>query len=218
MTMKTDMTGAAVVLGRDQRGARLGARTKVTAIAPLTENLPGNRAIKPGDVLTARNGTTIEVLNTDAEGRLVLADGLERSPPSSQPDAIIDVATLTGAVRVALGSDVAARHGHRPRRSSRRIKRVRGASRASRSGSCPLVDSYDKHLDSRGRRREEHRQARPGGHDRRGAVPPPVHEGAALGAPRHRGDGRRRGRRRLPRRRAPPRSRCARSSAYLLSR
>jgi leucyl aminopeptidase len=144
-TMKTDMTGAAVVLGAISAAARLGARAKVTAIAPLTENLPGHRAMKPGDVLTARNGTTIEVLNTDAEGRLVLADGLSLAA-ELEPDAIIDVATLTGAVRVALGSDVGAVMGSDPVL----IDALRAC--AEREGEplweLPLVDRYESHLES----------------------------------------------------------------------
>jgi leucyl aminopeptidase len=105
-TMKTDMTGAAVVLGALSACHDLGVRATVTAIAPMTENMPGGQAIKPGDVLIARNGTTIEVLNTDAEGRLILADGLSLAV-EMKPDAIIDVATLTGAAVVALGTGVA---------------------------------------------------------------------------------------------------------------
>ncbi len=104
-TMKTDMTGAAEVLAALSIASRLGLRVKVTAIAPMTENLPGPDATKPGDVLTARNGTTIEVLNTDAEGRLVLADGLCLAVEAN-PDAIIDVATLTGAQTIALGDEI----------------------------------------------------------------------------------------------------------------
>jgi leucyl aminopeptidase len=73
-TMKTDMTGAAVVMAVLSLASRLGLKVRVTAIAPLTENLVGDKATKPGDVLTIRNGMTIEVLNTDAEGRLILAD------------------------------------------------------------------------------------------------------------------------------------------------
>jgi leucyl aminopeptidase len=146
MTMKTDMTGAAVVLGALSIAARLGARTKVTAIAPLTENLPGNRAIKPGDVLTARDGTTIEVLNTDAEGRLILADGLGLAA-ELEPDAIIDVATLTGAARVALGGDVAALFGTDPELVAA-IKQC-GTSVGEAFWELPLVESYERHLDSR---------------------------------------------------------------------
>jgi leucyl aminopeptidase len=144
-TMKTDMTGAAVVLGALSAAARLGARAKVTAITPLTENLPGHRAMKPGDVLTARNGTTIEVLNTDAEGRLVLADGLSLAA-ELEPDAIIDVATLTGAVRVALGSDVGAVLGT----DDALIASLRelGAAEGEPLWELPLVDKYESHLES----------------------------------------------------------------------
>ena len=107
MTMKTDMTGAAVVMAALSIASRLALDVKVTAIAPMTENLTGDKATKPGDVLTIRNGMTIEVLNTDAEGRLVLADGLSLAVEAN-PDAIVDVATLTGAQTVALGDEVGA--------------------------------------------------------------------------------------------------------------
>ncbi|HEY5263289.1 MAG TPA: leucyl aminopeptidase family protein [Acidimicrobiales bacterium] len=105
MTMKTDMSGAAIVMAAISIASRLALEVKITAIAPMTENLPSDRATKPGDVLTIRNGMTIEVLNTDAEGRLILADGLSLAVEAN-PDAIIDVATLTGAQRVALGDEV----------------------------------------------------------------------------------------------------------------
>src|SRR5205085_10722324 len=106
MTMKTDMSGAAAVLATMSALADLGVVAKVIAIVPTTENMPGGRAVKPGDVLKIRNGKTIEVLNTDAEGRLVLADGLSLAAEAA-PDAIVDVATLTGACTVALGHKVA---------------------------------------------------------------------------------------------------------------
>ena len=83
VTMKTDMSGAAAVSAPCRRAARSVVRVRVTAITPTTENMPGGRATKPGDVLTIRNGKTIEVLNTDAEGRLVLADGLSLARSSS---------------------------------------------------------------------------------------------------------------------------------------
>jgi leucyl aminopeptidase len=105
-TMKTDMSGAAAVLNAVWAIARLGLPVEVLAITPLTENMPGGGAIKPGDVFTARNGKTVEVLNTDAEGRLVLADGLSLAV-EADPALIVDVATLTGACMVALGKGVA---------------------------------------------------------------------------------------------------------------
>ena len=100
--MKYDMTGAATVLAVTLAIARLGLPIRVTAWLCLAENLPSSTAMRPNDVLTIRGGTTVEVLNTDAEGRLVLADGLVIAS-EEQPDAIVDVATLTGAARVALG-------------------------------------------------------------------------------------------------------------------
>ncbi len=101
-TMKTDMAGAAAVLGAVQAIARLGLTVNVVGITPFTENLTGGSAQRPGDVLRAYNGKTIEVLNTDAEGRLVLADGLALAA-EEEPDLVVDIATLTGACKVALG-------------------------------------------------------------------------------------------------------------------
>jgi leucyl aminopeptidase len=101
-TMKTDMAGAAAVMGAVKAIAELGVSVNVIGITPLTENLTGGSAQKPGDVMRAYNGKTIEVLNTDAEGRLVLADGLALAA-ESEPDLIVDIATLTGAAKVALG-------------------------------------------------------------------------------------------------------------------
>jgi leucyl aminopeptidase len=106
MTMKHDMSGAAAVIATLGACRALEVAVNVVAYAPATENMPGGRATKPGDVLTTRNGKTIEVLNTDAEGRLVLSDALALAS-EDVPDAIIDVATLTGACIVALGSKVA---------------------------------------------------------------------------------------------------------------
>lgn len=100
--MKYDMTGAATVLAVALAAARLALPLRVTAWLCIAENLPSGSAIRPNDVLTIRGGKTVEVLNTDAEGRLVLADGLSAAS-EEHPDAIIDVATLTGAARVALG-------------------------------------------------------------------------------------------------------------------
>lgn len=100
--MKYDMTGAATVLAAALAAARLGLGVRVTAWLCIAENMPSGSAIRPNDVLTIRGGKTVEVLNTDAEGRLVLADGLVAAS-EEQPDAIVDVATLTGAARVALG-------------------------------------------------------------------------------------------------------------------
>ena len=100
--MKYDMTGAAVVAAAALAAAALGDSTAVTAWVCLAENMPSGSASRPNDVITMKGGKTVEILNTDAEGRLVLADGLQAAS-AENPDLIIDVATLTGAARVALG-------------------------------------------------------------------------------------------------------------------
>ncbi len=106
LTMKTDMSGAAAVLATMVACRRLGVAVEVVGYLPLADNMPSGSATRPGDVLRIRNGKTIEVLNTDAEGRLVLADALSLAVEDS-PDAIVDLATLTGACVVALGRKVA---------------------------------------------------------------------------------------------------------------
>jgi leucyl aminopeptidase len=100
--MKDDMAGGASVLATLAALAQLKPKINVTALVPATENMPSGTAMKPGDVITAMNGKTIEVLNTDAEGRLILADALSYAK-KLQAKAIIDVATLTGACQIALG-------------------------------------------------------------------------------------------------------------------
>jgi leucyl aminopeptidase len=106
-TMKCDMSGAAAVVQAVLAVAKLGLPVGVTAWAALAENMPGGNAIRPSDVLTMYGGKTVEVLNTDAEGRLVLADAIVRAGEEG-PDAIVDVATLTGAQVLALGHRTAA--------------------------------------------------------------------------------------------------------------
>ena len=101
--MKYDMCGSTVVLGVLHALSILKPKINVVGIIPSTENLVGAKAFKPGDILTAYNGKTIEVLNTDAEGRLILADGLSYASKHYDPEFIIDFATLTGAVVVTLG-------------------------------------------------------------------------------------------------------------------
>ena len=109
--MKYDMAGSATVLGVVLAVAQLGLKVDVTAFMCLAENMPSGVATRPGDVITIRNGTTVEVLNTDAEGRLVLADGLTLAS-ELKPDHIVDVATLTGAATIALGNRYAGVMGH----------------------------------------------------------------------------------------------------------
>ena len=106
MEMKNDMAGAAAVIGAMTAMPALDVPVRVISFTPMTDNMTGGRAQRPGDVYTARNGTTVEVLNTDAEGRLVLADALVLAS-EEEPDAIIDLATLTGACLVALGAKIA---------------------------------------------------------------------------------------------------------------
>ncbi|MCX5334694.1 MULTISPECIES: leucyl aminopeptidase [unclassified Streptomyces] len=102
-TMKCDMSGAAAVFAAIVAVARLGLEVNVTAWLALAENMPSGSAVRPGDVLRMYSGKTVEVLNTDAEGRLVLADALWAAS-AEKPDAIVDVATLTGAMMLALGN------------------------------------------------------------------------------------------------------------------
>ena len=104
--MKMDMSGAAAVLATMSALKELKVKTKVTAWLMCTDNMPSGSALKLGDVLTMRNGKTVEIHNTDAEGRLVLADGLSLAVEEA-PDAIVDIATLTGAALVALGESIA---------------------------------------------------------------------------------------------------------------
>jgi leucyl aminopeptidase len=102
-TMKTDMSGAAAVLATMSALGDLGVAVNVTGYLAAAENMPSGAATRPGDVLTMKNGKTVEVLNTDAEGRLVMADALALGA-TAKPDAMVDVATLTGACAVALGN------------------------------------------------------------------------------------------------------------------
>ena len=144
-TMKTDMSGAAIVLGALGAAAALGVGARVTAIAPITENMPGDAAIKPGDVLITRDGQSIEVLNTDAEGRLVLADGLALAAEMG-PTAIIDVATLTGAAVVALGGSIGALFSNDP--ELRDALEGAGARAGEALWPLPLAEAYRDHIDS----------------------------------------------------------------------
>ena len=102
-TMKDDMSGAAAVIATMEAIAHLKPNVNVIGVAPLAENLPSGKSTKPGDIVTFYNGKTAEILNTDAEGRLILADALSYTVKHYKPDAIIDIATLTGACAYALG-------------------------------------------------------------------------------------------------------------------
>ncbi len=107
LAMKCDMAGAATVLGAVKIAAELGLKVNVTAVTPITENSIGSGSYKLGDVYRSYSGKTVEINNTDAEGRLVLADAIGYAVANLKPSCIVDLATLTGAVVVALGEDIA---------------------------------------------------------------------------------------------------------------
>ncbi len=143
--MKDDMAGGAAVAAAVIAIARLGLPIDVTSYSAFAENLPSGSAQRPGDVLTARNGKTIEVLNTDAEGRLVLADVLSLAA-ESEPDLIVDLATLTGACKVGLGPKIAGVFG----RDQVAVDGVlaAAASTGERVWQMPLPDDHRYMIDS----------------------------------------------------------------------
>ncbi len=145
MTMKCDMSGAAAVIATLGACRALDVGVAVVGYAPATENMPGGRATKPGDILTTRNGKTIEVLNTDAEGRLVLSDALALAA-EDEPDAIIDIATLTGACVAALGTKVAGMMSN----DSRVVSAIERASAEAGEGfwHLPLPRAYRSFFES----------------------------------------------------------------------
>jgi leucyl aminopeptidase len=144
--MKTDMAGGAAVIAVMSALGRLGIRSRVTGLVAAAENMPSGSALRPGDVITHFGGRTVEVLNTDAEGRLVLADALAYAGAVLAPDIVVDIATLTGSARVALGTRLAALYA-----SDERLARDLLAA-ADASGDAlwrmPLVDDYRDALDS----------------------------------------------------------------------
>jgi len=145
MTMKCDMGGAAAVVGAISAMAAAGVKCRVRGFVPMTDNMLGGDATRPGDVLRIRNGKTIEVLNTDAEGRLVLADALSIAS-EAKPDAIVDLATLTGACMVALGPRIAGLMGN----NDSWLTQIEAASSSSgeRVWRLPLPDDYRKMFES----------------------------------------------------------------------
>jgi leucyl aminopeptidase len=144
-TMKLDKAGATAVLAAMSAVAQLKPRVEVHGIMAMTENMPGGSALKPGDILTAMGGKTIEVLNTDAEGRVVLADALAYAQ-RHKPDQIIDLATLTGACMVALGSQVTGVFGNDQPMVDRFLDAARRA--GEKCWQLPLVEEYCDHLRS----------------------------------------------------------------------
>ena len=187
MTMKCDMGGAAAVLAATYAIAELGVPVKVTAFASMAENMPSGKATRPGDVLTMRNGATVEVLNTDAEGRLVLADALDMAA-EAKPDLVVDVATLTGACVVALGTRVAGVMSNDDRLRER-VPQVAGRA-GEAMWSLPIPEEMKtKVTSSTVADLRQHNPEPYGGSAVRRRVPARVRPGPPLGAPRHRRSG-----------------------------
>jgi leucyl aminopeptidase len=145
-SMKTDMSGGAAVLGVMTALRDLGIDLRVTALVPLAENMPGGDATRPGDVITHYGGRTSEVLNTDAEGRLVLADAIAYATTQLRPDVVVDIATLTGAATLGLGK----RHGalFATTDALRDALAAAGDTGGDRLWPMPIVEDYRDALDS----------------------------------------------------------------------
>ena len=143
--MKFDMSGGAAVIAALQAVAELGLKANVVGLVPSSENLPSGRALKPGDVIRTLGGKTVEVINTDAEGRLILADALAYGA-RLKPAAMIDCATLTGAVLIALGHHASAVFANDDALVAEVI--AAGESSGQRCWRMPLWDAYRKQLDS----------------------------------------------------------------------
>ncbi len=143
--MKGDMSGGGAVIAAMGAIARLKPKINVTAVVPATENMPGGGATKPGDVLRAMNGTTIEVINTDAEGRLILADGIAYARTLGCSP-IVDVATLTGAISVTLGNVAFGVMGN----DAALIDRVKAAARTAgeKAWELPMFEEYREQIKS----------------------------------------------------------------------
>ena len=144
-TMKLDMAGAAAVLGVFKVLTRLNLNIAVDGIFAACENMPSGKAIRPGDVVTAMNGTTIEVLHTDAEGRVTLADALSYAV-KLKPDAMIDLATLTGACMVALGEEIVGSMSNNPKLENKVL--MAAAEAGEKMWSLPLEKNYKRELKS----------------------------------------------------------------------
>ena len=175
--MKDDMAGGAAVACAMRAISLLQAPIRVVGVVPATENMPGGRAIKPGDILKSAAGKTVEVINTDAEGRLILGDGLWYAQQLGATH-LVDVATLTGAVVVALGKSTSGLFGTPPEWVEH-VRRVGDARRGSRLADADLR-RLPRAVEKRDRRLHQHR--RPAGRiDHRGAVPEGIQRRAAVG-------------------------------------
>ncbi len=137
--MKADMAGAAAVLGTFKAITSLKPSTHIVGLVPCTENMPGSKALKPGDIIKCLSGKTVEILNTDAEGRLILADAISYAK-RYKPDAVIDIATLTGACVAALGTFASGMLGNNDELKNR--VRQAGNDCHERVWELPLWDEY----------------------------------------------------------------------------
>jgi leucyl aminopeptidase len=144
--MKSDMSGAACVIGTLEAVALLGLPIRVIGLIPATDNMPSGTAQTPGDVITTMSGITVEVGNTDAEGRLILADALTYAKKEYDPDVIIDLATLTGACIVALGYSVAGLFSNDDELAGEIFKS--GQTTGEKVWRLPLWDEYDELIKS----------------------------------------------------------------------
>ena len=145
--MKGDMGGAAAVTGLMHALAARKAKVNAVGIIGLVENMPGSKATRPGDIVTSMSGQTIEVLNTDAEGRLVLADCLTYCEQKFKPKFMVNLATLTGAILIALGNEYAGLFANDNQLSSRLIQA--GDKTEEKLWRMPLHPKYDKLIDSK---------------------------------------------------------------------
>jgi leucyl aminopeptidase len=143
--MKFDMCGAASVLGTFRALAELAPKLNVVGLVPTTENMPGGAATKPGDIVTSMSGQTVEILNTDAEGRLILCDALTYAE-RFQPAAVVDIATLTGACVIALGHVASGLFANRDSLAEELL--AAGRSAWDRAWHMPLWDDYQENLKS----------------------------------------------------------------------
>ena len=184
--MKGDMGGAACVAGLLHALAARKAKVNVVGVVGLVENMPDGDAMRPGDIVTSMSGQTIEIVNTDAEGRLVLADALWYTQETFSPRAIIDLATLTGAILVALGHEAAGLFANNDELAQRLA--AAGEASGERVWRMPLGPAYDKLIELPIRRHEEYR--RPQRRlDHRRPIPAAIRKGDAVGASRRRGNG-----------------------------
>ncbi len=180
--MKYDMAGGAAMIGAMRAIAQLKPKVRVVAVICSTENMPGGKAYKPGDVLTAMSGKTIEIINTDAEGRLVLADGLHYAQQLGATH-LINAATLTGAVAVALGQINAGVFTNNDDEYAHFTKATEQS--GERFWRLPIEDEYRESDRLPDRRHQEHRRTLRR-RDHRGDVPEGVRRRHAVAAPGHR--------------------------------